>query len=109
MRLKKFISMLITTVLACAGAFAIHYQNIKFANELATNSLARFGLIILIPIYLVLYILTYGLTISSLIKVIKNISCESKLIKVISIIMLILILVLIAFLVYITSQTINLI
>ena len=107
MRLKSFILMLIASMFACAGALAIHFQNVKFASDLAKNGLAGFGLVILIPIYFALYILTYGLTISSIINSIKSIGSENKFIKVISIIILILILVMIAFLVFVTSETIK--
>lgn len=105
--IKLFIFYIISTV----SSILIHYFNKDLLNvgqDAGAQLGAGLSKIILIPLYIILYIVAISLSVGSLITSLKLTKLETKAIKVIAIIMTVLSIALIGFVVYILIQTIGL-
>ena len=87
MKTVKFILGIVTFILSCFGAYMCYSVS---GNILSAKGWELFGWIFSIPILIMIYIIEFGLLVSTLFRFINTIGSESKAIRIISIIMLIL-------------------
>ncbi|MGN1208292.1 MAG: hypothetical protein ACI4TI_02385 [Christensenellales bacterium] len=108
----KLIKLFIFYVLSSVSSIIIWNLNANLISNSSADAMTQLGLglskVILIPLYIILYLVAITMGLSSFFTSIKLIQADSKAIKVISIIMLLLSLALIGFVIYVLIQTINL-
>lgn len=109
----RVIKLFIFYILSSASSIIIWNLNSDFVKtatsaDMATKLGTGFSKIILIPLYIILFLVAISLGLSSFITSIKLTKTQSKTIKVISIIMILLTLALLGFVVYISIQTVKL-
>ncbi len=107
LRLVKLIIVYLISSVSSIVIWGLNNDLIKTSAGADTVSQLGMGLskIILIPLYIILFLVSYSLSLSSFITSIKLIGSKSKTLKIFSIIMLILSLALIGFVIYITVQS----
>lgn len=109
----KMLKLFIFYVISSVSSIIIFFLNKDFVKPSGTDAVTQLGYglskIIIIPLYIILFLVAISLALSSFFTSIGLIKSNSKTIKAISIIMLILVLALIGFEIYLILQTINLI
>lgn len=109
----KMLKLFIFYVISSVSSIIIFFLNKDFVKPGGTDAVTQLGYglskIIIIPLYIILFLVAISLALSSFFTSIGLTKAESKTVKVISIIMIILTLALLGFITYTLIQTINVI
>lgn len=107
----RLIKLSIDLIIASVSSIVIYLINLDLIKQASKDALTQLGLgfgkIVLIPLYIIFYIICIGFTIRSFFLSIGLFKADSKLIKVLGVILFILTLVLIAFIGFNISQTVK--
>ena len=97
MKTVRFIIGIVTFILSCFGAYMCYSVS---GNMLSAEGWELLGWIFSIPILIIIYLIEFGLILSTLWSFVKTIGSESRAIKIISIILLVLTIALTVFMGY---------